>query len=356
MLQFPSEASGLLVSGCSIANLIGLTVARNVKSEVDIRRSGLSAVTKRMTVYASEDVHSSIQKGVELLGLGSDALRLIPIDDDFKISLPALRKAIQQDRAAGHFPFCIVGCAGTTATGAIDDLTQLASICREESLWFHVDGAFGALVTLSPNLQSLVSGMNLADSLAFDFHKWMYMPHAVGCILIRRKDDHLRAFALTPDYLDHGEDNPLAGEDHWFGDYGIELSSEFRALKVWFSIKVHGIEAYGRLIQRNVEQARYLAEKIQNSPNLELLAPVALNIVCFRFKDDRIDGSELDDINKRLLIRLQAGGVVMISNTTILGKYALRAAITNHRSHREDFDILVNEVIKQGNYLLQDDV
>jgi aromatic-L-amino-acid decarboxylase len=352
MLGFPAEASGLVVSGCSVANIIGLTIARNTKSGVDMRRHGLQGLSKRMTLYASQEAHSSIQRAVELLGLGSEALRLIPVDEDFRINLDALQRAIQEDQAAGHQPFCVVGCAGTTSTGAIDDLHQLARICREQDLWFHVDGAFGALAALSPESHPLVSGMELADSLAFDMHKWLYMPYEVGYILVRHRENHFRTFAVTPDYLEHGDDNPVLG-GHWFSDYGIELSTGFRALKVWFSMKTYGLATYGRLIQQNVEQARYLVELIGKTPQLELLAPLSLNVVCFRFREIHLDESELNQLNTRLLMQLQQGGVAMVSNTTIHGKYSLRAAITNHRSRRDDFDILVQEVVKLGNNLLK---
>jgi aromatic-L-amino-acid decarboxylase len=352
MLGFPAEASGLIVSGCSVANIIGLTVARNAKSGVDLRRHGLQNLPKRLTLYASQEAHSSIQKAVELLGLGSESLRLIPVDDDFRINLPALEQTIREDRAAGHQPFCVVGCVGTTSTGAIDDLHQLAAICRKEDLWFHVDGAFGALAALSPELRPLVSGMEQADSLAFDMHKWMYMPYEVGYILVRHREEHHRTFVLIPDFLEHNNDDPVSG-GWWFSDYGIELSSGFRALKVWFSMKTYGLATYGRLIQQNVEQAHYLVELISNAPQLELLAPVSLNVVCFRFFEAHLDDTKLSQLNRQLLGQLQQGGVAMISNTTIHGNYSLRAAITNHRSRRDDFDILIQEVLRLGNALLQ---
>ncbi|UCG11792.1 MAG: aminotransferase class V-fold PLP-dependent enzyme [Deltaproteobacteria bacterium] len=351
MLNYPSEASGLLVSGCSMANLVGLAVARNTKAEFDLRRLGLRASPSRMTLYGSRETHSSIHKAVELLGLGSDALREIPVNGDFQIDVSALKTSISKDRAAGFLPFCLIGNAGTVNTGAIDDLNRLADICDQERLWFHVDGAFGALAALSPQLSPLLEGMERADSLAFDMHKWMYMPYEVGCVLVREKEAHRQTFSLTPDYLSHAE-RGLAGGKIWFSDYGVQLSRGFRALKAWMSIKEHGIQKYGSLIQQNVDQARYLARLIEASSELQLLAPAPLNIVCFRFAHDSLGEEALNELNKELLMQLHESGVAAPSYTTIDGKYALRVAITNHRSRREDFNILVKEVIDLGEKLV----
>jgi aromatic-L-amino-acid decarboxylase len=351
MLAYPSEASGLLVSGGSMANLVGLTVARNTKAEFDLRQDGIYASDHKMVLYGSSETHSSVQKTVELLGLGSSAFRQIPVDKDFQIDLPELERSIARDRRAGCQPFCVVGNAGTVNTGAIDDLEALAQICHRESMWFHVDGAFGALVGLSPELRPLVTGMEKADSLAFDLHKWMYMPYEVGCALVRHEEAHRKTFALTPDYLTHS-DRGLAGGKIWFSDYGVQLSRGFRALKVWMSIKEHGVQKYAKLIEQNVDQARYLAMLVEDSTDLQLLAPVPLNIVCFRFMADRHDNDTLNELNKELLIRLHESGVAAPSYTSINGKYALRVAITNHRSRREDFELLVDEVLRLGNTLL----
>ena len=352
MLDYPPEASGLLVSGCSMANFVGLTVARNSMAGFDIRREGLQGAQKTMTFYGSFETHSSNQKAIELLGLGSASLRQIPVNADFQIVLPELEAAILKDRRDGFKPICVIGNAGTVNTGAIDDLNSLADLCRRENLWFHVDGAFGALASLSPDLRPLVSGIERADSLAFDFHKWMYMPYEIGCVLVRHEPSHRRAFSTTPDYLAHAE-RGLAGGSLWFSEYGVELSRGFKALKVWMSIKEHGIEKYGRLIRQNVDQARYLAHLVDNSPRLERLAPVPLNIVCFRFKDNSHD-RDLNFVNQEILIRLQEKGIAAPSHTTISGQYVLRVAVTNHRSRKEDFDLLVEEVVRLGEEILKE--
>ena len=351
LMDFPADASGLLVSGGSMANLVGLTVARNVKAGFDLRRYGLQGRSRKMVLYASQETHSSVQKAVELLGLGSDALRQIPVNADFQIDILALEQTISEDRQAGHQPFCIVGNAGTVNTGAFDDLNRLADISEREGLWFHVDGAFGALVALSPVLRSVAAGMERADSLAFDLHKWMHVPYEAGCALVRREEDHRRTFSLIPDYLEHATRGAAAGS-LWFSDYGIQLSRGFRALKVWMSMKEHGLHKYGRLIEQNVSQAQYLAELVEAAPELEHLAPVSLNIVCFRFVAAGLDDDTLNELNKELLIRLHESGIAVPSYTTIDGKYALRVSVTNHRSRRGDFDILVRQVVKLGEDLV----
>ena len=353
MLGYPMSASGLLTSGCSTANIIGLTVARNTKADFDLRRKGLQCATQRMVLYASREVHSSIQKAVELLGLGSEALCLLPINDYFQIDLETLKATIKKDREEGYMPFCVVGAAGTTNTGSIDDLNALADLCQQENLWFHVDGAFGAWATIAPKARNKVVGIERADSLALDLHKWMYMPYEIGCVLVRHEEQHRKAFSLTPDYLAHGEGGlGLTGGDlPWFSDYGFQLSRGFRALKAWMSLKEHGSHKYARMIQQNIDQAHYLGELVKASPELELSAPVTLNVVCFRYVAPEMDNAELDELNKRIIIELQEQGVAVLSGTVINDRYVLRAANVNHRSRREDFEVLVREVVRIGKEL-----
>lgn len=353
MFDFPEQGSGILVSGASIANLLGLTVARNRALEFDVRQFGIQQTPKYLTLYGSAQMHSSLERAVEILGLGSAALRIIPVDSDFQIDLTSLQQQIAADRAEGCQPFCVIGNAGTTNTGAVDNLNALADIAERESLWFHVDGAFGAMAALTPDMHSLVDGIDRADSLAFDLHKWMHIPHEAGCALFRSHEAHFRAFTLHADYLAHAQRGTASGET-WFGDYGIQLSRSFRALKIWMSIKEHGIDKYGQLVQQNIQQARYLAQLIEVTPQLELLAPVSLNIVCFRYVSPALDEADLNALNQELLMRLQESGVAVPSHTVLHGKYALRAAIANHRSRTEDFDILVDAVVKLGNQLLMD--
>jgi glutamate/tyrosine decarboxylase-like PLP-dependent enzyme len=350
MLGFPDTASGLLTGGCSNANLMGLAVARNTKAGFDIRKNGFQETTEKMVLYASREIHSSIQKSVELLGLGSEALRRITVDERFRIDLHELQATIDKDREAGHRPFCVVGAAGTVNTGATDDLQALADICQAEDLWFHVDGAFGAWAAITPDNKDLVAGMERADSLAFDLHKWMYMPFEIGCVLVRHAEEHRKTFTLTPEYLEREiEGRGLTGGDlPWLTEYDFHLSRSFRALKAWMSFKEHGLLKYGRLIQQNIDQARYLGELIETSPELELAAQVDLNIVCFRYVMSGLDGAGLDALNKEIVVELQERGLAVISGTTINDKYVLRVGHTNHRSSRDDFDFLVEEVIRIG--------
>jgi glutamate/tyrosine decarboxylase-like PLP-dependent enzyme len=356
MLGYPPSASGVLTSGCSAANIIGLTVARNTKACYDLRRRGLRCAPQKMLLYASQEVHSSIQKAVELLGLGSEALRLLPVNDYYQIDLQTLKSTITKDREDGYLPFCVVGAAGTTNTGGIDDLDALANLCQQENLWLHVDGAFGAWAALAPEIGNKVAGIERADSLALDLHKWMYMPYEIGCILVRREEHHRKAFSLTPDYLAHGEDGRglTGGALPWFSDYGFQLSRGFRALKAWMSLKEHGSLKYARIIQQNINQARYLNELINASPELEISAPVTLNVVCFRYVNSDMDNAALDKLNKQIVGELQEQGIAVLTGTIIKGKYVLRVANTNHRSRREDFDVLVSEVLRIGKELIAD--
>ena len=330
-----------------MANVIGLTVARNDRAGFNVRELGLRAGAEQMTVYASVEVHSCHQKAVELLGLGSRALRKIAVNDDYTIDLAALEAAIAADRAAGCRPIAIVGNAGTINTGAIDDLNALADLCAREGLWFHVDGAIGAVGVLAEGVKAQLAGIERADSIALDLHKWMHIPFEAGCVLVRHDAAHRETFALTPAYLEHGT-RGLASGRLWFSEYGLQLTRQFRALKVWMSIKEHGLDRIGRMMVRNVEQAHYLGSLIASEPALELMAPIGLDIVCFRYNPGGLNDEALDALNKEVLIRLQEQGIAAPSYTTLNGRYCLRAAIANHRSTQADFDALAEAVVRLG--------
>lgn len=348
MLLMPESASGLLVSGGSAANLIGLAVARNAGAGFDVRKEGLfSPRAIPLRLYASTETHASVQKAVELLGLGSEALALVPVDEGCRIRLEVLRQRLVQDRRVGLRPICVIGNAGTTNTGAIDDLDALADLCSREGLWFHVDGAFGATAVLSPRLRPLLRGMERADSLAFDLHKWAAVPYEVGGVFIRDGAAHQKTFSLHADYLNSIEAG-AAGNGTPYADLGIQLSRGFRALKVWMSLRVFGLDRMAEIVEQNVEQARYLTELVQAHPRLELLAPTSLNVVVFRYNGGGMDDALLDRLNSEALLELQESGFAVPSGTTVDGRFAMRVASVNHRSRREDFLALVEEVVRLG--------
>jgi glutamate/tyrosine decarboxylase-like PLP-dependent enzyme len=308
-----------------------------------------------MVLYASGEIHASVQRTVEMLGLGTSALRSLPVNDKFQAEPEALKLAIRHDRENGYLPFCVVGAAGTTNTGAVDDLNALADICQQEGLWLHVDGAFGAWAVLADSTRDLVAGIGRADSLACDLHKWMYLPYEIGCVLVRCEEHQRLAFALEPAYLAHGDgDRGMTGRDvPWLTDYGFQYSRNFRALKAWMSLKAHGAAKFARLIQQNIDQAHYLAGLIEAVPELESMAPVSLNVVCFRFTQPDLPETALDALNQEIVVGLQEQGIAVVSGTTLNGSYCIHLANTNHRSRREDFDLLVREVIRIGNEIAE---
>jgi aromatic-L-amino-acid decarboxylase len=346
LFGFPESASGLLVSGTSMANLIALGAARHAADE-EIRKNGLQQTSRELVAYCSSQTHESVAKAMELLGLGANALRKVAVRSDYAIDIAALREAVSLDRAAGREPFCIIGCAGTVNTGATDDLDELARLCEAERIWFHVDGAFGAMCMLSEQLRGRMRGLERADSLAFDFHKWTHVQYDAGCVLVRNSDVHRGAYAIRPAYLQN-IDRGLAGGGEWPCDYGLELSRGFRALKIWFALKQHGTRKLGQLVEQNCAQAKYLEARIAAEPELELLAPVPLNIVCFRFYGKMAGESELDELNEAIVADVQESGVAAPSTTRIEGRLAIRVNITNHRTRRSDMDVLVDAVLCAG--------
>jgi len=350
MVGLPVSASGTLVSGGSMANIIGLTVARNVKAGIDVREHGVAAIKKPLRFYGSDQIHSCHRKAVEALGLGNRALRRIPTDGEFRIDIDALRAAIAQDRAEGNQPACLIGTAGTVNTGAIDDLQALARLAAEEDLWFHVDGCIGALIAIAPRNAYRVAGIAHADSVALDPHKWLHAPFEAGCALIRDASAHHDSFAVTPEYL-MMTSRGLASGVH-LNDYGFQTSRGFRAMKIWMSLKEHGSDKFGRLIDQNIAQGHYLSALVEAEPLLELVAPTSINIVCYRYRSDGMDGEGLKALNTEIMLRLQEQGTAVISDTTVHGKHCLRAAINNHRTRCEDLELLIQETTRLGNEIL----
>jgi glutamate/tyrosine decarboxylase-like PLP-dependent enzyme len=348
MLDYPLSASGTFGSGGSEANFTGLAVARNARAEVDIKTKGVQGAPKKMTLYVSDQGHDCLDRSIELLGLGTDALKHIPTDENCKIRLDLLEKAIQEDRKNGSNPFCIIGCAGTVNSGAFDDFNALADLSEREKMWLHVDGAFGGWVKLSKTHRKPSNGMERADSLAIDLHKWMDMPYGIGCTLVRNPRDHIKTFVYGHEaaYLKTAMD---AFEDQYHtANLGLRFSNQILALKVYMLLRAYGREKYSRLIQQNIEQINYLANRIKKESNLEVTVPVESNICCFRYNPGGLDESQLEKLNKAILDGLWKLSAFVVSDTTIKGKYMLRACNVNHRSSYEDFDWLVDEVKKLG--------
>jgi glutamate/tyrosine decarboxylase-like PLP-dependent enzyme len=348
MMSYPQSSSGILVSGGSMANITALVAARNHQTGKNIRKEGIRAAKGNMTLYCSIETHSCIEKAVEVMGIGSNSLRKISTDDNYRIRTDELEHAIISDIAAGDTPFCVIGNAGTVNTGAIDPLDDLRRISAEHNLWFHVDGAFGALAKMVPEYSESLKAIERADSVAFDLHKWMYMPFEIGCVLIRDAAAHRNAFASETNYLMNHERGLSAGPDP-MGNYGLELSRGFKALKMWMSLKEHGIQKYASVIRQNIAQSFYLGKLVEKEKHLELLAPVSMNVVCYRYKADNLSDAELNGLNKEIVMSLQEQGVASPSSTILGGKYAIRVANTNHRSRKEDFEILARETVRIGN-------
>ena len=350
LMGFPPDSSGVFESGGSMANVLGLAVARHAKAGWDVRALGLQRAIRPLVIYCSTEVHGWAQKAAEILGLGDRCLHRVPVDARYRMQLELLEEAIVRDRAAGLHPICVIGTAGTVNTGATDDLRGIAAICRKYDLWFHVDGAFGALVRLSPTLRGMVDGIEEADSLAFDLHKWGSQPIECAVTLVRDAAMHKAAFALSPSYLAPSTRGVAKGGLP-FADRGMDLTRGFKALKVWMSFKAHGIDQFARVIEQNVRDTAALARRVEEHPELELMAPADMNIVCLRYKPEGMAEAALNALNQELLLRMQESGLAVPSGTVLQGRYAIRVANTNHRSKPEDFDILFDAFVRLGREL-----
>jgi glutamate/tyrosine decarboxylase-like PLP-dependent enzyme len=342
MFGFPSGASGIFVTGTSMANLMAVLVARTTVLGASVRQSGVGDEGASLRAYTSTAAHGCIAQAMDLAGFGSDALRCIEADRSHRIDVAALRERIASDRSAGLTPFLVVGSAGTVDIGAIDDLRALSSLCREEGLWFHVDGAYGALGILSPVLAPRLAGLENADSIAFDFHKWGQVPYDAGFLIVRDGEQHRQTFAAPAAYL-RRETRGLAAGSAWPCDLGPDLSRGFRALKTWFTLKTYGTEKLGAVITRSCALAGYLGARILAELRLELLAPVQLNIVCFRYRS-----ADADTVNRNIVVDIQESGIAAPSTTVLDGQLAIRAAIVNHRTDTCDIDALISAVLEFG--------
>ncbi|MFS2002241.1 pyridoxal phosphate-dependent decarboxylase family protein [Duganella sp. CT11-25] len=335
LFGFPDTASGLFVTGTSMANMIALLVARTAAVGTTVREDGVAAGGGKLVAYTSASAHDCIAQAMDLTGFGRAALRIVPVNPRFEMRAVALERMIGQDLAAGLQPFFVAATAGTVDVGAVDDLVAVGAVARRHGLWFHVDGAYGALAMLSPVLAPRLDGIQQADSIAFDFHKWGQVPYDAGFVLVRDGELHRQAFAAPAAYL-RRETRGMAAGSPWPCDFGPDLSRGFRALKTWFTLKVYGSARLGEAIAGTCDVARYLAQQVASRPELELLAPVSLNIVCFRHR-----GADTDRLNAALVADLQESGLAAPSLTTINGRLAIRVAVVNHRSGRRDIDILL---------------
>jgi aromatic-L-amino-acid/L-tryptophan decarboxylase len=342
MFGFPKGASGIFVTGTSMANLMAVLVARTTKLGQSVRQRGLNDDGARLVAYTSTAAHGCIAKAMDIAGLGVDALRCIEVDRFHRIDVAALRARIAADRNAGLTPFLVIGSAGTVNIGAIDDLDGLSALACEEQLWFHIDGAYGALGVLSPALAPRLAGIENADSIALDFHKWGQVPYDAGFLIVRDGDSHRDTFSAPAAYL-RRETRGLAAGSPWPCDLGPDLSRGFRALKTWFTLKVFGTEKLGAMIARTCTLAGYMEKRVLAEPRLELLAPVQLNIVCFRYR-----AADANEVNREIVVALHESGIVAPSTTMLDGQLAIRAAIVNHRTDTRDIDALISAVLDFG--------
>ncbi len=342
LFGFPESSSGLFVTGSSMANLIAVLIARTAKMGTDVRALGMQNADQKLVAYTSCDAHGCLERAMEIAGLGGDQLRKIAVNDRRELDLQSLRETIEVDVNAGLTPFCVIGTAGTVNVGAIDDLEGIAAISHRHGMWFHVDGACGALGMMSTKIAAKLKGISSADSIALDFHKWGQVPYDAGFVLVRDSQLHEETFAAPAAYL-RRETRGMAAGSPWPCDFGPDLSRSFKALKVWFTLRVFGIDRLARMMEQTCELAEYLAFCIEESTELELLAPVNLNIVCFRYCCD-----DADRVNAEILIAIQESGIAAPSSTTIDGNFAIRVAIFNHRTTQIEIDKMLDALKSIG--------
>jgi aromatic-L-amino-acid decarboxylase len=344
MLGFPAASMGLLVSGGSMATMTALAVARHVKSGVDVRADGLRNAALPFAFYMSTEAHSCARKAIELLGFGSASIRTIATGADYRMKVDALEAAIEDDRARGVRPIAVIATGGSTNTGAIDDLSAIAGVCRRHDVWMHVDAAYGGPAILATEYAGALRGIAQADSVALDPHKWLFVPVEAGLVLVRDAEAMRAAFSLVPPYI---RQSGSAGEVYglpWFSEYGFQQTRGFRALKVWMTLQQFGLKGCQEAIEANLALAGYLADRVRQAPDLALMAPPSLSVVCFRYVARDLDEDATAALNRTLLERLQLGGEAFITSTELRGRFVLRACIVNHRSRREDIDRMLDAV------------
>jgi glutamate/tyrosine decarboxylase-like PLP-dependent enzyme len=333
-----------------MANFVALKVARDHRAGWDVRRTGVGTGPP-LALYLSEETHVVSARAADMLGLGTDAVRVIPVDDGYRIRIDALREAIATDRDAGVRPFAVVGTAGTVATGSMDPLEAIADVCADEDLWFHVDAAYGGPAAFTDDLRPLFAGIERADSIAFDPHKWLYTPLTGGCVLVRDVQMLPDSFSVTASYTYQDKERTGRGIDGT--QLGPQFSRGFWALKVWLSLLAHGRAAYARRISHDAALARYLGERVEEHPSFELVCPVGLSICCFRYVPPDLPPGEgrdeyLDLLNERLMTEVQQEGRVFFSNAVLHGRFVLRVCIVNFRTEADDLDAVLEVAIETG--------
>lgn len=348
-LALPDERDGSLVSGGSMANLSCLLVARNYFTKNQDRATGVGE--NKYRIYVTSETHSCIAKAAEIMGIGSKSIRRVNTLPNYSMNVAELQDAIDQDRKKGYTPFCVVANIGTVRTGAVDPIKEISGVCKRESLWLHIDGAYGIFAKLLPEYNEMLQHVNNADSIAFDLHKWMYIPYEAGCFFVKNKQLLTDTFSLPTDYLSLHEKGLASGPEP-MSNLSIEMSRGFKALKIWMMIKEHGMDKISKSIKQNIIQAHYLAHLIEEESNLELLSEVLLNVVCFRYRPNKdLQNDILNKLNKDIVMQLHCRGIAAPSYTILNDVYAIRVANVNHRSRKRDFDILIKSVIEIGNEL-----
>jgi len=330
----PDTAGGNFVSGGSMANLTALAVARQVMLAGDMADA---------VVYSSDQTHSCIARGMRILGYKPEQLRTIPSDQGFRFDVPELKRAIEKDRAAGLLPFCVTATAGTTNTGSIDPLDEIADLCAAENLWFHIDGAYGAPAMLTEEGQDLLRGIERADTLVLDPHKWLFQPFEMGCLLVREASWMEKTFSKVPEYLEDAETEQ--GEVN-FWERGVQLTRKFRALKLWLSVQVFGWEAFKEAIQRGIRSAEFMENLVQDLPDWRVVTPAQLGIVTFRFTASNLDERQLDKLNRALVQDMISDGYAMISSTSLHGRTVLRMCTINPRTTNDDLETTLKHLNK----------
>jgi len=349
ILGFPDSSMGLLVSGGSMATMTALAVARHVKSGVDVRADGLRTSPRPFAFYMSSEAHGCARKAIELLGFGSSTIRSIPISAAYRMNVDALDAAIENDRARDVQPIAVIATAGTTNTGAIDDLEAIAEVCRQHDVWMHVDAAYGGPAILSREYSGPLAAVARADSIALDPHKWLFVPVEAGLVLVRDAEAMRSAFSLVPPYLRTDGSRTGVGGPPWLSEYGFQQTRGFRALKVWMTMQQFGLSGLQAAIEENLALARYLADRLRSAPDFGVMAPPDLSVVCFRFLDPSSPDEEAQaSLNRQLLERLQLGGEAFLTSTELGGRFVLRACIVNHRSTRDDIDRMLEAVRRIG--------